>query len=165
MLAPGQMQTRYGSRNADRLVTPMVKHGIIFPVPQEHFGPSRRRCLLTKVIADRRAGRRSINQETTAANIARRRMRHRQGKGGGHGGVDGVAAPAQDGGPDLGRLAFLRHDHAAFGFGSTSARDRSVEEDEDCRKGTMNWGSEGGASVPASRVLYNPTKERLAGTL
>ena len=99
--------------HADRQVAVVVHGGAVLPVLEEHRRRRLRRRHLAEVVRLRRAGRRPVDDEAAAADVAGRRVRDGEREGGGDGRVDRRAAVADRLGAGLRRQRVLRHDHRA----------------------------------------------------
>ena len=116
MLFPGHVEAGHGSRHADRRSMGMVKVPIVLAVFQEHLGVCLCRSRFTEVVSDRLAAvGRSKDEKTAPAYVAGPGKRHRQGQGGRHRRVNGIAALLQHFHARLGCQHFLRRHHPSIG--------------------------------------------------
>ena len=103
----------------------MVKVGIVSTVLEEHGLVRAGRCRLPEIVSHGNSIRRSVNDEPAPAEIARGRMRDREGEGRGCRSVQGVAAVAQHLDADARGDRGLGYHHAvvgADGFGEGGVR-------------------------------------------
>jgi hypothetical protein len=121
LFLPRHVQAGDGAGDADREVAVVVHFGTVGAALEEH----RWRCLawrhLAKVVGDRLAFHRPVDDEAAAADVAGGRVHDGEREGGGNHGVDRGAAGGDDVGADLRRDFALRRDHAALRAGRHGA--------------------------------------------
>ena len=148
---PGHVQPGHGPRDADRQMAVVVPVLVVDAVFQEHrrAGAGGRR--LPEVVRHGRTRRRPVEEEAAPADIAGGGMGHREREGGGHRGVDRVAAVPERLDPHLGRHEVLGGHHPVAGprgHGRGGGETRGGEEQRD-RCGTQFHGKGKGYQIMA----------------
>ncbi len=113
---------------------------------EPHFGMRAGRCRFPEVVRICTPLVRLINQEPAAADVAGLGVGHRQGEGGGHRGIDGVAAGEQHLGAHIRGNGALGNHHAMLGSmgGAGPYRrlaDKRQEEQQPAQSGLCGLGS------------------------